>query len=439
MKRTHGQISKSSEPPHLILDKDRLRSLSEIYRTKSLTKGPIVLPVKNGRQIRGTFPYLSEDLNALNSTYRLYETLNEFVRAAPPGIYVYGFFDTGFGALQVKNYSEFLTSHPAVARRKNATKVYAAGELEKQPDGSVVFNVTSGSYSFPLIERGQRTMEELVKYVEDEFRDAGIYATPATNAAGTFITAERLPVLNENLEIMKSFGFIEENAIETLYRNFVPGLTTANSKRYLDTHRLNLVLRPSSHGYDMLALSYRSSSGVIYHVRLSLRLYEGASDVTPDIVTALGAKEASSTFLEDLIGNYDETASVKDVAHVLFQPSLTNTQELVYKQKDAGGIHENTLRIVLLVEQDTNGRVEMREDTEGVLDLIKELTAIPAGALGVPGSLGTRRVTSHLPAAAMAVGAGGVGAGAGAGAGAAAAGTRRRRAQRRATRRSRRY
>ena len=217
--------SVSNEKPSVRLTPTDLRSVNKAYALRAT-----LLPYSNTENVKINFPenyesfamlFQDATMTEMNSVYPLYDSLESFKDAPAPAIYVYGIFDTGFGALEVKSYSEFLTRHTAVARRKGATKVYAAGEIFKRAPTVVEYNVSSGTYSKELVDRGVATTEGLMEYVGAQLSAAGFTAMPATGPAatpGTFITANALPVTNAELNIFRRFGLTATKVAKTRRR-----------------------------------------------------------------------------------------------------------------------------------------------------------------------------------------------------------------------------
>jgi hypothetical protein len=154
-----------------------------------------------------------KSIQNMNAPNHLFRSLEEF-KTAPDGIYVYGFFDIGFGALQVKNYSEFLMNHSALSRRLGATKVYAAGEIDKKGK-AIKFNIASGTYSRKI----RISPEAMIDFIKKQFANEGVVteagfvvtANTAVNKRGapvSFITPESVPPLGpENKAYFESHGF----------------------------------------------------------------------------------------------------------------------------------------------------------------------------------------------------------------------------------------
>lgn len=208
--------------PSISVDVRNLRSVNKAYALRNIR-----LPYSNTENVRVNFPANYESfamafddakMDEMNAVYPLYDSLEAFKAAPAPAIYVYGFFDTGFGALQVASYAEFLTRHTAVSRRKGASKVYAAGEIFKHGPTEVEYNVTSGTYSKELVDRRVTTTDELMEFVGGELAAAGFSAVPAHGAAatpGTFITAGALPVTNAEMDVFRRFGLTATKVAKT--------------------------------------------------------------------------------------------------------------------------------------------------------------------------------------------------------------------------------
>ena len=157
-----------------------------------------------GKSVRVVFPnaenrpMTNAEVAALNALTPL-QTADSFV-GAPDGIYIYGFFDTGFGALKVRSAVEFLTGHKILARRMAAKKVYAAGELKKTGPTTVNFNLTTGMYKD--IEH-KRSPEELNAFVIGAFGKIDILATVSTDK----------PTPNSYIDALTTMGINEQTML----------------------------------------------------------------------------------------------------------------------------------------------------------------------------------------------------------------------------------
>ncbi len=175
------------------------RSTPRLYNEYRIKKTNVVLP--DGKPVKVVFPNAesenrpigSNELAALNALTHLYE--NSAFKAAPNGIYIYGFFDTGFGALQVRSAVEFLTGHNILARRMKANKVYAAGELEKTEPTKVDFNLTTGTYKHIELKIAQKDLND---FVIAEFARIGITAKVSIKKPTPASYIDDLLVLNAN-------------------------------------------------------------------------------------------------------------------------------------------------------------------------------------------------------------------------------------------------
>lgn len=209
--------------PSVAVHASNLRTVDKAYALRSTR-----LPYSNTELVQVDFPENYESFAAafnnakmreMNAVYPLYDSLEAFKAAPAPAVYVYGFFDDDrFGALQVQSYAEFLTRHTAVARRMGATKVFAAGEIFKHGPTVVEYNVTSGTFSKELTDRGVRDTASLMDYVRTRLVAAGFTATPARGAAatpGTFITENALPVRNAELNLFRRFGLTATKVTKT--------------------------------------------------------------------------------------------------------------------------------------------------------------------------------------------------------------------------------
>jgi hypothetical protein len=100
---------------------------------------------------------------------------------SPPGIYTWMIYSTperkdAFIAAQVKDIFEIGVKHKVLAGVYGATHVHGAGELLKKRDGTVFFNLMSGTYTRSWLlkrdefRKGKCDADELAEKIEESFK-----------------------------------------------------------------------------------------------------------------------------------------------------------------------------------------------------------------------------------------------------------------------------
>ena len=126
----------------------------------------------------------------------------------PHGVYTYLFSSQGlFICIPVKNKFEIGTVHYALASTLNAERVIAAGEMRIDRDGSIVFNLLSGSYMRSFMTRTLRgacdgqLRERTSQMLQTQFPGHDIRYTNET-----LITDESVPLTADELNRYVGMG-----------------------------------------------------------------------------------------------------------------------------------------------------------------------------------------------------------------------------------------
>lgn len=136
-----------------------------------------------------------------------------YERPVEPGYYTWIIFSQGgdkvFVASKAYSILELGTIHRAIAYRVKPTRIHSAGEIKVDVNGSLEFNIISGTYMLPLFSSLKRSrcdkdnLETLMIGKIKEFIGADSNFTQET-----LITPATLPVTQEELDLYTRHGAV---------------------------------------------------------------------------------------------------------------------------------------------------------------------------------------------------------------------------------------
>jgi hypothetical protein len=134
-------------------------------------------------------------------------------RPDEPGYYTWLIYsndgDKVFVASKAYSILELGTIHRAIAHRVQPTKIHSAGEIKIDADGSLTFNVISGTYMLPLFSSLKRSrcdkdnLETLmIRKIKEFIGEDSIFTQE------TLITPATLPVTQAELDLYTKHGAV---------------------------------------------------------------------------------------------------------------------------------------------------------------------------------------------------------------------------------------
>lgn len=154
---------------------------------------------------------LNINISNLNKESLLEDIPLIYERPVEPGYYTWIIFsqdgDKVFVASNAYSILELGTIHRAIAYRVKPTRIHSAGEIRVHANGSLVFNIISGTYMLPLfssLKRSKCDKDNLETLMIGKIKE--FLGEDSTFTEETLITPDTLPVTQEELDLYTRHG-----------------------------------------------------------------------------------------------------------------------------------------------------------------------------------------------------------------------------------------